>query len=200
MKRIYIAALMIVLAANAHAGPWFSGGSGVSSYNDLTDKPTLATDSCTSGNICKKTNSTTIGDATSNTDYLPPTNPQAIIGSSLATSGYSGLSIPGTSLTAGSVYYFGASGLALAKADSATTMGGVCIAVSTTACTVIGVYRYASTQSWTVGGSIYVSGASAGALTQTAPSTSGHIVQKVGKALAADTILFLPSLDLGTVQ
>lgn len=39
---------------------------------------------------------------------------------------------------------------------------------------------------WTVGGSIYLS-ASAGTLTQTAPTTSGHAVQRVGVALSADS-------------
>ncbi len=43
--------------------------------------------------------------------------------------------------------------------------------------------------SWTVGGSIYLS-ATAGGLTQTAPSTSGHAVQRVGFALSADSAYF----------
>ena len=63
-----------------------------------------------------------------------------------------------------------------------------------------GVYKYSATQSWTVGGVLYISDATAGALTQTAPTTSGHYVQRVGVAIAADTILIMPSLDVGGIQ
>lgn len=47
---------------------------------------------------------------------------------------------------------------------------------------------------WTVGGKIYVS-ETTGELTQTAPSTASAIVQCVGIALTADSILFNPSMD-----
>ena len=62
------------------------------------------------------------------------------------------------------------------------------------------VYKYTGSQAWTVGGVIYASDGTAGTLTQTAPSTSGHFVQRVGIALANDTILIMPSMDVGTVQ
>ncbi len=42
---------------------------------------------------------------------------------------------------------------------------------------------------WTVGGSLYLS-ATAGDITQTAPTTSGHAVQRVGVALSADSAYF----------
>jgi hypothetical protein len=45
------------------------------------------------------------------------------------------------------------------------------------------------TWNWTIGGLIYLS-ATPGALTQTAPSTSGDKVQVVGRALTADIALF----------
>lgn len=112
----------------------------------------------------------------------------------------SGLAITSSGLTAGSVYYQASGGLTAARANSATTMPGVCIAKNTTQCVFSGVYQYGSSQGWTAGALIYVSGASAGALVTTAPSTSGYQVQRVGVALAADTILIMPSLDVGTVQ
>lgn len=46
---------------------------------------------------------------------------------------------------------------------------------------------------WTIGGDIYLS-ATAGGLTQTAPSTSGDKIQKIGYALSADTI----RINIGT--
>lgn len=131
----------------------------------------------------------------------PPVNPQVNTSSSLGTATGSGLYIPGTSLTVGSVYYVGTSfALTAAKADSASTLPGICLAITTTACMYSGVYRYTSTQSWAAGNILYVSDSSAGALVTTAPSTSAHFVQRVGVALAADTILIMPSSDVGTIQ
>ena len=136
-----------------------------------------------------------------NTNYVDLktayTNPVAATNSSLSAGAGSGLAIAGTSLTAGSVYYQGASGLAAAKGDAAGTTPAICVAISTTQCVYSGVYKFSATQSWTVGGVLYLSDASAGALTQTAPTTSGHFVQRVGVALAADTMLIMPSLDVG---
>jgi len=54
------------------------------------------------------------------------------------------------------------------------------------------------TWNWTVGGVIYLS-TTAGALTQTAPTGSGHVVQVIGVATHADRMLFDPSLDLITL-
>jgi hypothetical protein len=128
------------------------------------------------------------------------TNVIVPVGSSLSASTGSGLVLVGTSLTAGDVYYLGSSGLALAKADSASTIPGMCIAISTTQCAFSGVYRFSGTQSWTAGNLIYVSAAAAGALVTSAPATSTNLVQRIGVALANDTMLILPSLDAGTVQ
>jgi hypothetical protein len=104
------------------------------------------------------------------------------------------LAITGSSLTTGNVYYMSGSGLALAKADSASTMPGICIATSSTQCVYGGVI---TTGSWTQGDIIYVSEATAGALTATAP-TSGF-VQRIGIATSTTQILVMPSLDVGGI-
>ena len=51
------------------------------------------------------------------------------------------------------------------------------------------------TFNWTLGGIIYAS-ETAGAMTQTAPTTSGAFVQALGIALSADVVYFNPSLTL----
>jgi cytoskeletal protein CcmA (bactofilin family) len=48
---------------------------------------------------------------------------------------------------------------------------------------------------WTIGGIIYAS-ETAGAMTQTAPTTSGAFVQALGVALSADVVYFNPALTL----
>ena len=128
------------------------------------------------------------------------TNPQVNVDSSLSTSTGAGMFIPGTSLTAGDAYYYGSSGLALAEANASSTAPADCIAISTTQCMVTGVYRFSASQSWTAGQQVYLSDAAAGALVTTAPTTSGHFVQVLGKAIAADTILWRPSPDVGGIQ
>lgn len=45
----------------------------------------------------------------------------------------------------------------------------------------------------TIGASYYVSGATAGLATATAPTTAGHIVQRIGKAISATEISFEPA-------
>lgn len=125
---------------------------------------------------------------------------QSICASSLATNTGCGTLIPGSSLVAGDAYYVGSGGLALAEANASSTIPGVCLAVSATACAFSGAYRFSSSQSWTEGNIIYISDATAGALVTTAPSTSGHFVQVIGVALANDTILLMPSLDVAGIQ
>lgn len=46
--------------------------------------------------------------------------------------------------------------------------------------------------SLTLGGNYFLSGSTAGAITTTAPSTAGHIVQQVGVALSATELSFEP--------
>jgi len=88
------------------------------------------------------------------------------------------------------------------KTDSnaAATMPGLRLALATASadascsCLMIGKARDDS-WAWTVGGLIYAS-ETAGALTQTAPTTSGAQVQLVGVAYHADKISFNPSMVL----
>lgn len=99
-----------------------------------------------------------------------------------------GMSYASTGLTAGSAYYLTGTGgaLALAEANSASTASAVCVAISATDCVTTGTYQFSSTQSWTAG-PVYLSAASAGALTQTPPTGSNYIVV-IGQAAAAGTI------------
>lgn len=113
------------------------------------------------------------------------------------------LTAAGGGIAQDNVCYVDSSGhLAQAKADASSTLPGVCIAPaaigagSSGPCQVNGIYKMGSNPSWTIGGLIYVSDATAGALTQTAPSTSNHYVQIVGVSIAADTILINPSYVL----
>jgi hypothetical protein len=140
------------------------------------------------------------------------TNPVLTTGSSLSAGSGSGFVLPGTSLTVGYLYGQGASALSAAQASSSSTlMPGICVAISTTTCLYSGVYRFTSGQcnatfggggacALTVGGVIYANDGTAGTMTQTAPTTSGHYVQRIGIALASDTILVNPSMDVGTLQ
>jgi hypothetical protein len=158
--------------------------------------------SCPSSSACLVTGDT-FGKLTSSyvdSSIALQANQLMNVDSTLGASTGAGSYIPGTSLTAGDVYYWGASGLAVAEANVSTTVPGVCIAVSTTQCAFSGVYRFSGSQSWTSGNIIYVSDTSAGALLNSAPTTSGHYVQRVGIALANDTLLIMPSVDVGGIQ
>lgn len=126
-------------------------------------------------------------------------NPRFLHGSSLSAGSSSGQIIAGLDLTIGSAYYMSSAGLALADASSASSLPAICIADTTTSCMYSGIYKFSATQSWTAGAQIYISATTAGALVTTAPSTAGQFVQKIGVALAADTILIMPSLDIGGI-
>jgi hypothetical protein len=121
----------------------------------------------------------------------------SLSGTTLTATGGSN-SLTGSGLTANDAYYMGSSGLALAEANASTTVPAICIASSTTACVFSGVVTGFS--GLTQGGVVYVSDATAGALTQTAPSTSGHYIQRVGVATSTTAILVMPSVDVGTIQ
>jgi hypothetical protein len=92
------------------------------------------------------------------------------------------------------VYLGGSSTWLLADANGSGTYPAWGLAtasyVSTNAATILvhGTVRN-DARNWTIGGPIYLSG-TAGALTQTAPSTSGDKVQVVGRALTADIAYF----------
>jgi hypothetical protein len=110
--------------------------------------------------------------------------------------GGASLSIAGTGLTPGAAYYWAGSALALAKADSASTMPAVCIADTTTSCLQGGAH----TGSGYTAGIQYVSDVTAGLITSTAPSTVAHIIQRVGLAESATALQVAVSLDTGTIS
>lgn len=107
-----------------------------------------------------------------------------------------------TSVTAfGKVCYINASGeAALADADAIATSGACVICVETAGIDaaasgkflIIGSARD-NAWAWTIGGLIYLSTA-VGTMTQTAPSGANDVIQVLGVALNADTILFNPQL------
>lgn len=107
------------------------------------------------------------------------------------------LTISGTGMTTGNVYYVVSGGLTAAKADVSTTVPAVCYATSATACQINGTV---TTTGLTAGAIYYVSDATAGALTATAPTTSGHFVQRFGVALSTTVLLLDPSLNVGGIQ
>jgi NADPH-dependent curcumin reductase CurA len=83
------------------------------------------------------------------------------------------------------------SGLALAKGDAASTLPAICMAISTTQCAYSGVY---TTGTWTQGQQLYVSTATAGALTATAPSSG--FLQKFGVAATSNSVLVIPAITI----
>jgi hypothetical protein len=121
-----------------------------------------------------------------------------------AVGGGGGGSISGYgTLTAYDVYYMPSGGsLATALADSSinlTTNPALCVASSTSVCVTAGGTVTDGSWTWTVGGAVYVSDTTTGTMTQTAPSTSTHYIQRIGVALSATTILVMPG-DVGTIQ
>jgi hypothetical protein len=90
----------------------------------------------------------------------------------------------------------------LAKGDAIAHAGVIVLAAHTVSGSAAntylthGVMKLASSPSWTVGGLIYLSttGTTGNTLTQTAPSGADNVIQVLGVALAADTMLFSPSL------
>ncbi|MCP4674363.1 MAG: hypothetical protein GY854_02360 [Deltaproteobacteria bacterium] len=131
------------------------------------------------------------------------------------------LSTPGTNLTANGIIVSGqvdtnvtGVGAVLflntdgnwdeAQANAATTVGqlGIALETDTGAAKKILLYGIVRNDAWawSVGGqtgALYVSGATAGAMMQSAPTTSGHQIQKCGYALSTDVIMFAPSPDIG---
>jgi hypothetical protein len=103
--------------------------------------------------------------------------------------------------------FINASGeVALTDADAAATMPGCVLSTAATLADAAGVFLlpgsvihlHTLNPTWTIGGLVYAgSGAgphTAGALNQTPPAGDSDVVQIVGVALAADILLFMPSL------
>lgn len=140
----------------------------------------------------------------------PKVNPQLALDASQASDdNYAGITIDGRNAASGgltqwdAVYINGSSEFALADANGSGTYPAVGLVVANASAaanaTVLthGVARN-DAWAWTVGGVIYLS-ATAGGLTQTAPSTSGDKVQVIGIAISADEMLVNPSLDYLTI-
>lgn len=118
-------------------------------------------------------------------------------------SGMSAVLTAGEVLALGEAVYLKAADSRVWKAlaTATTTMPGIALA---TCATVAGTaYEFLlrgfmrhDAWNWTVGGLLYIDRTTAGALTQTAPSTAGDQVQVAGIAITADIIFFCPSLEL----
>jgi hypothetical protein len=96
----------------------------------------------------------------------------------------------------------------LAKADTIGHAGAIVLAnhavtgsASNTYLLPGGMLKLSSSPSWTIGGLVYltITGTTGNTLTQTPPAASTNIVQILGVALAADVLLFQPSLVQITV-
>ena len=108
--------------------------------------------------------------------------------------------VAGETLVFGDLCYIASDGKCWkADASAASTMPGIllCVASISEDATgnflALGIARDDS-WNWTVGGILYAS-ITAGALTQTAPTDTGEIVQVLGVATHADRIFFNPSFD-----
>lgn len=139
------------------------------------------------------------------TDYelLDPT-PTSIVPNQALLADHEAFGIKGVFDTAetsafGEVCFINSSGAAeLADADAAGESPAVMLSLGAThpasaQFLMIG-FAEDATWNWTVGGKIYLSD-TPGAMTQTAPTTTGDVVQVLGVATHADRIWFNPSLD-----
>lgn len=113
----------------------------------------------------------------------------------------------GQKVAAGDVCYLKSDGkMWKAKADSAATAGGkLGIAMSNYSGAVTGSYKiygiYSSaTGGKTTGSTYFLSAATGGATTATAPSSTGNIMRVIGWAKSATKLIFDPSKDYGTIQ
>lgn len=106
--------------------------------------------------------------------------------------------VTGSGLTAGNLYNLTASGWALADASAEATCSNMLgIAVSATQVMIRGHISNGAYAGFTHGQPLYVK-SGAGAVTNLIPTTSGHIVRKVGfsiEATATKSIYFNPSND-----
>lgn len=103
----------------------------------------------------------------------------------------------GVTVSFGSLLYVASDGeLELADASTSSTLPALFMSLgSSTGNQTVLVRGFARNDSWswTAGGKLYVSETS-GQLTQTQPSTSGALSQKVGVAISSTVIYFCPDL------
>jgi hypothetical protein len=209
--------------------PWTQningGGYNLSAVNEFSTTnmfiETLYLSGLTSGSLLKVAGSGTniyVTNAVEGVDYVSPSNPtltSAIVTYNGADGGltddtYDGVTITGRN--AGEtvaqwelVRFHTDSEFHLADANAAGEYParGIAVAASTDGNTITvlvqGIIRNDGWAWGTIGGPIYLS-ETAGALTQTAPSTSGSAVQIVGWALSADVIWFGPDSTTLVVQ
>lgn len=133
-------------------------------------------------------------------------NHSFVLDGSLGDGEYDGITVAGTAgaaLAFGDVVYLQTadSRWELAKADAEATCKnklGICVLVATgdgEATTIIlqgSVRADAVFPSFTVGAPVFISEATAGDLTSTAPSTATNIIRCVGQATSADELWFSP--------
>lgn len=90
-----------------------------------------------------------------------------------------------------------------AKADSFATTPVQRIAVETIAANATGkllIEGFLRNDSWTFSNAnVYLSAATAGLITTTAPATTGNQIQKIGVAFSATKLHFKPSIDIGEI-
>ena len=201
--------------ANEDAGDGYSVGS---VWIDVTnDKAYVCVDATSTAAVWKQTGGSRtsaqlaadLTDETGTGSVVLNTNGQRALTTSpggaddtYAGNTFSGLNNSGGVTQWDVVYLNGSSQWVLADANGSGTFPARGLAVSTVstgnATTVIedGVVRN-DAWTWTPGGTIYLS-VTAGALTQTAPSTTGDKVQVIGYAIDADTMRVKISSDYGT--
>jgi hypothetical protein len=121
-------------------------------------------------------------------------------------SGLEDIQLVGESVVFGQLLYFNWTDKEwkLAKANASTTMPGLRIALESktdgqTCKMLVKGYIRDDTDFEFAGSMVYVSAATAGAMTSTAPSTTGQQVQRVGVAKSADILFFDPSIDVGEI-
>jgi len=110
-----------------------------------------------------------------------------------------------TGIAIGDLVHMDANGkLDEAHADATADMPAIGIALTANASgsdaeidvLLHGIYKDTGAFDFTPGLAVYVSDGTEGLFTQTAPTSTGDFVQRVGVALTADTILFNPSVDV----
>jgi hypothetical protein len=177
----------VVVAGGGTSGTSGTGGSGTGGGTDGTSGT-----SGTSGVSGSSGSSGTSGVATLTAE---PASDQT-------GNGVTGTFTAGESLSFGDICYVKSDGkMWKADANASTTMPVVMMALGSISADASGSFlafgiARNDAWNWTVGGALYASAATTGALTQTAPSGSGDQVQVVGIATHADRVFFRPDLTL----